>query len=269
MSILLDALRKSEEQRHLGAAPTLQTPEAAQAAPYTRRKSWIPVMMGTLTAVFIAWIGLEQFRPPADGTTAAVDVSQVSSNANSGQSELDKPVSQREVVAEADKSAASATTPVKQFSPAAPRPGSPAVSARSQAEGAKRPASKAAESVRSFAREPGSAANSPASNSDAQSESGAESVTPDSATQDENSRLEPYVSESLSYWQLPQSVRESMPELRITVLVYADNAQDRFLLINGGRLREQEELAGGLRLEEIHRDRAIFNFRNYRFYVKN
>jgi hypothetical protein len=60
-----------------------------------------------------------------------------------------------------------------------------------------------------------------------------------------------------------------MPELHITVLVYAENPQDRFLLINGERLREKEEVSEGLVLEEILRDHAIFSYRNYRFQVKS
>jgi general secretion pathway protein B len=82
-------------------------------------------------------------------------------------------------------------------------------------------------------------------------------------------RLEPYVSEPLSYWQMPQSLRDSMPPLHITVLVYAEKPSDRFLLINGERLHEKETLSDGLVLEEIQRDRAIFTYRNYRFQVKS
>jgi len=59
-----------------------------------------------------------------------------------------------------------------------------------------------------------------------------------------------------------------MPEMRITVLVYAENPQDRFLLINGKRLREKDEVSDGLVVEEIQRDRAIFTFRDYRFQLK-
>jgi len=32
---------------------------------------------------------------------------------------------------------------------------------------------------------------------------------------------------------MPQSLRDSMPPLHITVLVYAEKPSDRFLLING------------------------------------
>ena len=41
-----------------------------------------------------------------------------------------------------------------------------------------------------------------------------------------------------------------MPEIRITVMVYADEPADRFMLVNGQRLREKDSLEG-MELEEI------------------
>jgi hypothetical protein len=59
-----------------------------------------------------------------------------------------------------------------------------------------------------------------------------------------------------------------MPDLRITVLVYADSPEDRFVLVSGRRLVEQDTLEGVL-LDEIRRDGAVFQYRNYRFLVRN
>ena len=73
----------------------------------------------------------------------------------------------------------------------------------------------------------------------------------------------------ISYWQVPEKMREGLPDLRISVLVYAELPENRFVLMNGERLREGQELPNGLVLEEIRRDRAIFNYRNYRFYLKS
>lgn len=72
----------------------------------------------------------------------------------------------------------------------------------------------------------------------------------------------------MSYWALPQGVRDSLPEFRITVLVFADNPADRFLLINGTRLKEKDELQSGVVLDEIRREGAVFRARNYRFLVR-
>ncbi|MDZ4728543.1 MAG: general secretion pathway protein GspB, partial [Xanthomonadales bacterium] len=78
-----------------------------------------------------------------------------------------------------------------------------------------------------------------------------------------------YEPEIINYWQVPEKMREGLPDLRISVLVYAELPENRFVLMNGERLREGEELSNGLLLEEIQRDRAVFNYRNYRFYLKS
>jgi general secretion pathway protein B len=67
---------------------------------------------------------------------------------------------------------------------------------------------------------------------------------------------------------LPQGVRDNLPEIKITVLVYAEEPDDRFVLTNGQRLAEKDELQSGLVLDEIRRDGAIFLYRKYRFLVK-
>ena len=79
---------------------------------------------------------------------------------------------------------------------------------------------------------------------------------------------QPQATEPISFWELPQSVRDSLPELRITVLVYADRSEDRFLLMAGRRLFERDEFEPGIVLDEIRRDGAVFLYRNYRFLVK-
>jgi general secretion pathway protein B len=86
---------------------------------------------------------------------------------------------------------------------------------------------------------------------------------------DTGSSTQPYEPEIINYWQVPEKMREGLPDLRISVLVYAEAPENRFVLMNGERLREGQELPNGLLLEEILRDRAIFNYRNYRFYLKS
>jgi general secretion pathway protein B len=60
-----------------------------------------------------------------------------------------------------------------------------------------------------------------------------------------------------------------MPEIRITVLVFAQTPEDRFVLINGQRLKEKEEVAPGILIDEIRRDGVVFSYRKYRFLVKS
>ena len=74
MSILLDALKKSETQRQLGKTPTIHTAVEAPDAKRETEQQWIPLSMLALSAVAIAWFGWQQFLEPVetDGVDAAV-----------------------------------------------------------------------------------------------------------------------------------------------------------------------------------------------------
>ena len=271
MSILLDALRKSEEQRRLGATPTLQTPERTLDPALHEQRQWIPAVMMALAAMAIAWLGTVQFHRP-EPTPAPVAVESLPTDvplrAETTQEALDKLAGVAEVPP--------ATTPVMDFTtepkvPAEPQAANaPGVAAQNAQTG---PAGREVRSeapVKLFA---GAAGEETAEPEVATAEEPIAALVEDLSTSDvaarpDTGQLEPYAAEPISYWQIPQSLRESMPEMRITVLVYAENPQDRFLLINGKRLREKDEVSDGLVVEEIQRDRAIFTFRDYRFQLK-
>jgi general secretion pathway protein B len=273
MSILLDALRKSEEQRRLGTTPTLQTPERTLALSFHEQK-WIPAVMIALAAIMIAWIGTAQFNrvePIPDPSTSAIDSqsAEIPLQTETTQEVLDS------LAVNADTPPA--TTPVKDFTakPEAPAelkatddPGVAEQNAQTEPVGREFPGAAPVEAV-SAAK--GEAAAAP--EAEAMEEPIAALVgdlnESDVAARPDTRELAPYAPEPISYWQIPQSLRESMPEMRITVLVYAENPRDRFLLINGKRLQEKDEVIDGLVVEEIQRDRAIFTFRDYRFQLKS
>ncbi|MCK5307443.1 MAG: general secretion pathway protein GspB, partial [Zetaproteobacteria bacterium] len=59
-----------------------------------------------------------------------------------------------------------------------------------------------------------------------------------------------------------------VPEIKFSVLVYAKNPADRFVLINGQRLVEGDSPQPGLIVKEIRRDGVIFSYRLYQFLVE-
>ncbi len=262
MSILLDALKKSEAQRQLGKTPTLQTPVASEGSTAGDNRIWIPAMMLLLTTGLIWWTGAAQYHRADTDTGKPAAIAAVS-----GQ----EVAAGMSVPQQGDNAERSAKTPVMDFTAAKPPPVSRGAARKSSAANAGKkahlksttaqlnsadPAAPAAEETLAVT-EP--AALPPGNKHQSAAETG----------QKQTDRLEPFVAQSIGYWQVPQSVRQDLPELHITVLVYAEKPQDRFLLINGQRLHEQEELGDGLVLEEIQRDRAIFRYRSYRFYLKN
>jgi len=59
-----------------------------------------------------------------------------------------------------------------------------------------------------------------------------------------------------------------VPEIKFSVLVFAADPADRFVLINGQRLAEGDSAQPGLVVEEIQRGGVLFSYRLYRFLVK-
>ena len=257
MSILLDALRKSEEQRRLGSAPSIHDGSGAQPPGSAPGQQWIPMALVALAAVALAWIGWEQYRqPPAEVR------SEMAANAEPG-------------AGQADPGPARPGTPVETFAADVTPP---------QAHTGPPDANQRERVTRSFrAYEGRQEADEAAGKQAPPREEQAAAASPDTvreppparrqaaARSQPRSRSEPEQpadSEPITFWELPQGVRDSLPELRITVLVYAETPEDRFLLLSGQRLVEKDELEGGVVLDEIRRDGAVFLYRNYRFLVK-
>ena len=259
MSILLDALKKSEEQRQLGTTPDIHGP-GDHKPEYSRfsAPAWLPGVMMAMAVAAIGWLVWEQFREP--------DIATVSGTPE---------VSQR----------AAAVPPEEAVGPGQAEPGqrTPVESFTadgSSTDNAQPPADQAEERRRQLARtfeqyqepEPETVNANPVESTASPTGTGARPAAPEQAAAAANrpSRrnvLEPHVSEPIPFWELPQNVRDAMPDMHITVMVFAEEPADRFLLVNGVRLKESESL-DGVQLEEIRRNGAVFRYRTYRFLIR-
>ena len=270
MSILLDALKKSERQRQLGQTPTLQTSVEDRPQPLASLNHWIPLSLLALSACVMVWFGWQQFRAPelaGAGDTPAVPAAVAKTDvepqprtmteyfqsngksreeqeapppASSQQSEEDKArLNQSFNDFTADNAEAETAPPTSNQIVAAE------LSSTQEVEPSKTRPRQSRAGPGQLIAEPGQVSAEP-----------------------DQSILEPHIAEPISYWELPQGVRDNLLEIKITVLVYADKPDDRFLLTNGQRMAEKDELENGLVLDEIRRDGAIFLYRKYRFLVK-
>ena len=73
----------------------------------------------------------------------------------------------------------------------------------------------------------------------------------------------------LSIYEIPRDIRNSLPEIRITLQVFAGEPENRFAVVNGQRLLEGNELVSGLVLVEVRKRGLVFSYRDYRFIVGN
>jgi general secretion pathway protein B len=283
MSILLEALKKSEAQRQLGKTPSIHSPGSEPPDNRFGSQQWIPLTLMAVSAVAMAWIGWQQYRPPPgleDGAAlaqarsdvrvdAAADGAGLPAEGDSGQT-ADQPADA--VVAR--RPGLSLRTPVESYRAEAKSEQGVTVPSPADVQDEEREMAQASRSVSSFKADSGAAATAgaasgvPAGRPDVSEPAARDLPRAEAEAQARPSRAETHVTEPISYWELPQGVRDTLPEMRITVLVYAERPQDRFLLVSGQRMVEKDQLEGGVVLEEIRRDGAVFQYRTYRFLLK-
>lgn len=285
MSLLLDALRKSENQRRKGELPPLDQPLAGSPVIATQPRA---LRLRTLLAAFIflilaaitAWWSLDRWSPDepaplADGADAAqpsASLVETPANQTPEASARPQPLSQSPAESrlqpQLQAEAGETDEPPMQLDPDPPRVA----------------ASEAADTDAPAGTDERSAPN-PETEVDA-SEVGAavETVTAQHEEPVEASPIlpppEPAISEAqedpppepvrgfIYAWELPLDARQDFPDLDLTVHVFAPNPDNRFVLINGERYGEGERLAAGVVLHEITREGALVDFRNYRILLQ-
>lgn len=283
MSILLDALKKSEEQRQLGKVPGIHSPAAERSLQRSMAQRFVPVILIVVSAVAMAWFGWRQFQPPESGDSPAAETARLaaepSGTAPAAVVTAVEPPAQTQSDDSVTRPGASRRTPVEALpaesgiEPAAEsaeavqelEPRKARVNQSFTTFEAEQQAAVAPQERRAPTQAPVSAAAAAPVEPEQQAPvaSAAQAVPVSQSAQADSRATNP-----ISYWELPQGIRDNLPELRITVLVYAELPQDRFVLIGGQRLVEKEQYQEGLVLDEIRREGAVFLYRNYRFLVE-
>lgn len=302
MSFILDALRKSDARRQQSGAPGLNSPEPPR--PPRRRRRLLPGLAIALVLVAVSATAVYLFRPGWWSPGAGED-RQVRAPASEPASPQDAPgTGQSEQLArtgQADEAPDAGTTDdasdaaepeqsqaqsdrsrerrrrrrvppdeqeaVVQDEP--PQRESAPVSAeeateeleRRMAEAASRRREESAqrEDEREDTRQPEREASSPAGEQ-APEPGGQEPEAGSEALNDE-------VAEYVRAWELPLSVRRSLPDLTLTIHVYSPDEAERFVLINGERHVAGDEIDGA-RIVDIRREGAIVDFRSHRFLLE-
>jgi general secretion pathway protein B len=279
MSILLDALKKSERRERLGQVPGLAV-EAAPSRPADAGGGalrYVLVIVPVLLA--IGWLTWQQYRPlgeslpgddPGRPATTQADESVVVEPAPA-------PGSAAEDSAVAG-SAQAARTPVEDLPPdAAGQAGQPGGSgpASSESDDAGEAEQVAAQDLPSRRSTPSdrTALSEPKSANAVtrkESEPAAAGKEPEStaARPRDRSPAETEGGNVISYWELPASVRNQLPPLGVSVLVYSEVPDDRFALVDGRRLGQGDDAGSGVRVMMIRRDGVVFRHGAYRFLVK-
>ncbi len=70
----------------------------------------------------------------------------------------------------------------------------------------------------------------------------------------------------IEFYDLPESIKQQLPAIIISAHVYSTNPLQRSIVINNNFLEEGEYILDGLILHEITTDGAIFNYKDIKFH---
>ena len=262
MSILLEALRKSEKNKKKHSVPTIYSDD--QSGPVLESFRFGPLVLTLIFAAFLVggWFTWRQYRAPDDvyrpPVTLAPDRASVAADQASGSQPAGGEAAEMPSPGTVNDNPARSTSTVNNTAP----------QARTPVESFQRPASSTSSpgsaNVDSAVVKNPSGQNSNSGGSQSVSRpSTSSTLVP--ATPKPNV---PYKPEPIGYWELPDAIRSEVPEIKFSVLVYAKNPEDRFVLVNGQRLGEGDSVQSGLLVQEISRDGVVFSYRLYQFLVE-
>lgn len=69
------------------------------------------------------------------------------------------------------------------------------------------------------------------------------------------------------HWQLPYNVRKELPELKLSMHVYSVTPGQRFVVLNGNRQVEGDEIGGDVHVAEIRTDGVVLTYHGQRFLI--
>lgn len=242
MSILLDALRKSEKDQNRPVAPDIHSDDASSRPADSIQTAPLAILL--VLALFVSgWFVWNQYQAP-DGLIQATETPAAGSNKAAATEQAAAAV-QKTQTAHAD-------------APAGQSEGRP----RTPVESYQQPAGTNSTAISVAHEKPVPANMKPLANQPVKDDK----KPPVAARTTAKSR--PHEPAPISYWELPDAIRADVAEIKFSVLVYARQPADRFVLINGQRLVEGDSAQAGLVVEEIRRDGVVFSYRLYQFLVE-
>lgn len=236
MSYILEALKKSDQQRQRGATPTLQVAQVTVAAPKRPMFIYYGLLAAVLlgAGIIIGWLRPWQPEQPPFGTEPIAAKSPISISQQAAPAPLTAPPEMPGKTAQ-------------EFpAPNLTRAGQPVPEA-----GAMKPNNPAL--VNSGT--PSAAAPIP------------DKTMPDKFISGRSASLADVAQEqkAIPMDELPLQIQREIPAMTVQLHAYSSVPSERLVSINSIRLREGGSLMLGLRLEQITPDGMIFSYKGYRF----
>ncbi len=249
MSYILDALKKSERQRQRGAVPGVTTVQEVTVPEPKDRLLWPYVVIGALLLI----AGLFVWRSMSFQSKKPVKIEQAVVEKQNEQARTPAPATPIVAPDEKKETHKDAAPVSKQVSKSAEVP-SPAPKVEQPVVPTKAVVEKVPAVAPVVRQEPvAQAPAQPAAVQPASEQKPAEAVIP------------PPENRIYNMTELPAALRESIPQLNISTHIHSGDPSSRLVRINGQTLREGQDVAAGLKLEEITSDGIILRYHGYRF----
>ena len=250
MSYILEALRKSDQQRNRGATPTLFGEQ--EPAVVRRRPAFI--LYGVLAVALIgAGVAIGVLRPWQTPQTEMAERS---------------PIVVRAPVAAPSPATAQPSvappSPSKPLDTIAPVPAMPAPDVATAPKAEPKPIARPKRRVDRPIRKAETAV-ADKSKTDAVPQSRSEVPAEEPANAEPPATAAANAEPVSTMAELPASIRDELPKIKITVHAYSGRPASRIVGYENRILREGDYLVPGLRLEEITRDGMILSYKGYRF----
>lgn len=235
MSYILDALKKSEQERKQGEVPGLDSFQDHPAPPRSTSRILLYMLAGLFLATTLAISLWLFFRPLPSPPAAEV----ISNNTPTVSSKIDQPQQLEsatkpiEIAAEIDRSNQAAITETETPPPALAQPTLEAETSLDTIEPSPSPATDVG-------------GNEP-------------------LLADDRHNTDPAQPEPVSFSNLPPDIRNALPELVISAHYYSSRPSSRMASINGRVMRQGQTVTSGLILHEITREGVILSFHDYHF----
>jgi general secretion pathway protein B len=246
MSYILDALRKSDQQRQRqrGDAPKLLLGQVAAVAPRQPALLYYGLFALVLVGAGIAigWLRPLQPEPPAPAPTA-IDAQTPDSAASL------QPAARADIAAKPEPET-NVQKSVRDSTPASRDVPTPAAAPVKKKDTASVRSKKRAAAAKADSAAPKNAA-APLPDKRGSPDSGTAEAAP--------------LRNVIAMADLPLAIQQELPPMSISVHAYSVKAGDRLVGINNRLLHEGQEVAPGLRLEQITQDGMILSFKGYNF----
>ena len=236
MSYILDALKKSEQERGHGGIPGVQTVHSSSLN-YNNKKTYWPYIL--ITAVLLNLVAIVYFVVDKDRLSEN-DIAITKTRSIENKNEISNTTDEikNTIPAEKDKQIID-TTLVTNNKPAEEKINSTSTTAAT-------PTGKQAPVL--------PVTTNHTKNNDTQT-----TTTADRNTAENNVNI-------VEFYDLPDSVKQQLPAIIITSHVYSTNPLQRSIVLNNNFMEEGEYFLDDMILHEITADGAIFNYRDIKFH---